>query len=462
MAKILGVNWVEGELHCVYMDGKKVLGTWVSSTAVNELAEFNLAIRDVCNALEVKQGSQLAMSYESHLLSHPFIHIPMMKAADLEKVLYRRAEQEKVFEGAASWSWTRTLPAKDGDGVLLHLLPRSLRNAVVRICEEFYLTPVRMVPLSEVMGLHLAELAQHDDQFHLLVALFDHQMEIMVARGDGTLLFLRDISTGWQGDASRVRQEIERTALYAKQQFGVEISKVWIAGEGTETLPDTINDAMNAEVLADPLFESATLWAQAVVSLSRQLTSNFIPWYVQQRPRRRMLLRGGLAVATLLLLVTLATVVMVEMMLNEHSEDSGNTQMEMVKLQGELRALQGKAAGVQEEQRRLLLFKKLDSPQAPLLFLRQLAVSQPQGVVLHKVEVTTRGGAWPFTLQGVAGKGPNQGLELLDAFEQRLTHPPLATTLSLRGEHSWQKAVQQGDGRSFTRPLDFIIRGVIK
>ncbi|MDQ6964150.1 MAG: hypothetical protein Q9M13_04425 [Mariprofundales bacterium] len=134
MAKVLGINWVEGELQCAYMDGKRVLGTWVSPTPVHELPEFNLAIRDICSELQVKQGTQLAMGYESHHLSHPFIHVPMMKTADLERVLYRRAEQEKVFEGAASWSWTRTLPAKEGTGVLLHLLPRSLRNAVVRIC----------------------------------------------------------------------------------------------------------------------------------------------------------------------------------------------------------------------------------------------------------------------------------------------------------------------------------------
>jgi len=462
MARMLGVNWVEGELHCVYMDGTKTLGTWIASTPVHELAEFNMAIRDICSTLRVKQGTQLAMSYESHLLSHPFIHLPIMKRNDLEKVLYRRAEQEKVFDGVASWSWTRTLPAKEGAGVLLHLLPRLLRNAVVRICEEFYLTPVQMVPLSEVMGLHLASLANGDDQFHLLVALFDNQMEIMVARGDGTLLFLRDISSGWNGDANRVKQEVDRTILYAKQQFGVEITTVWIAGEGTETVPDSINDAVNAEVLADPLVASALDWAQVVTTLPRQLTCNFIPWYVQQRPRRRMVLHGGLAAAALLLLMTIATVVMVEMMIVDHREDGEITQKEMVRLQGELLTIQQKSAALQEERRRLQMFQQLDRPQAPLLFLRHLAMADPHGVVLHKLEVTTRGAQWPFMLQGVAGADPNQGLEQIDLLERQLARPPLAITISLHGEQSWQRAVQQGDAHSFTKPLDFTIRGVVK
>jgi len=462
MAKVLGVNWVEGELHCAYMDGKKVLETWVSPTPVNELAEFNLAIRDVCTKLGVKQGSQLAMSYESHELSHPFIHIPIMKGNDLEKVLYRRAEQEKVFEGAASWSWTRTLPAKEGEGVLLHLLPRSLRNAVVRICEEFYLTPVRMVPLSEVMGLHLAALAKGDDQFHLLVALFANQMEIMVARGDGTLLFLRDISSGWRGDASRVKQEVGRTILYAKQQFGVEITTVWISGEDSEHVPDMINDGINADVLVDPFIDGALDWARAVTALPNKLTSNFIPWYVQQRPLRRMLLRGGMAVVTLLLIVTIATVAKVEIMLHDHREDKGAAVTKMAALQGELLALQNRSLVVQEEKRRLQAFQQLDRPQAPLLFLRQLAAVQPRGVVLRSLKVSTTGSQWPFVLQGVAGSDPNQGLELLDRLERQLVRPPLVAVIALHGEQSWQKAVQQGDARSFSKPLDFTIRGVVK
>ncbi len=462
MARILGVNWVEGDFQCVYMQGEKVLGSWVSPTPINELAEFNLAIRDVCNALDVKQGSQFALSYESHLLSHPFIHIPIMKRDDLEKVLYRRAEQEKVFEGQASWSWTRTLPAKDGDGVLLHLLPRAWRNAVIRICEEFFLTPVRMVPLSEVMGRHLAQLAGNDDQFHLLVALFEHQIEIMVARGDGTLLFLRDISSDWGGDVSRVQQEIERTSLYAKQQFGVAIATVWIAGDGIEGVADTINDNIQAETKADPLFTSPLQWAEAVAQLPHKLTSNLVPWYIQQRPKRRMLLRGGIAVSLLLLLVTIATVVTVEMMVGEHNEIEGKTKANIAQLQAELAALQNKERQEQQERHRLEVFKQLDQPQAPLLFLRQLAAAVPYGVLLQNLEVTTQGAQWPFMLQGKAGHDPDHGLELVDRMEQGLARPPLVVRFTQRGEQSWQRAVQQGDRQTFAQPLKFTVRGVVK
>ncbi|MDQ6964928.1 MAG: hypothetical protein Q9M13_08425, partial [Mariprofundales bacterium] len=283
-----------------------------------------------------------------------------------------------------------------------------------------------------------------------------------VGRGDGTLLFLRDISSGWSGDAARVKQEIDRTTLYAKQQFGVEITTVWIAGEGSESVPQLINDSIDAEVLSDPLVANGLDWAKVVTTLPSKLTSNFIPWYVQQRPRRRMILHGGLAVAALLLLFTVATVATVEVMLHEHSEDSGELRAREAELQGELLTLQNRAREVEEERHRLQVFQQLDRPQAPLLFLRQLGAVQPRGIVLHALQVGAERSHWPFMLQGQAGSDPNQGLELVDLLERRLDHPPLAVTLSQRGEVSWQRAVQSGDARTFTRPLQFTIRGVMK
>lgn len=463
MAKILGINWVGGELYCAYMDGSKVLGSWIAPSPVNELDEFNMAVRDICHTLNVRQGTQLAMSYESQRLLHPFIEVPVMKQEDLEKVLYRRAEQEKVFDEKASWSWTRTYPAKSGDGVLLHLLARSFRNAVVRICEDFYLTPVRMVPLSEVMGQHIMQLAQGDENFHLLIAIFKHQVEIMVARGDGTLLFLRVIASSGQDEASRMQQEIERTTLYAKQQFGVEITKVWIAGDGSEDLSSVLNDTIHAEVLADPLITTTAPWAQAVTALPQQLTSNFIPWYVQQRPRRKLLLHTGLAIAALLLILTLATVGSVEWLLHEYREDGSKFQTEVAQLQGELTNLQSTENDTQEQRHRLQILKQLERlQQPPLLFLRQLAAVQPQGIMLREAEVSTHKMQWLFLLRGTAGRDPNQGLELVDKLERSLAQPPLATTISLHGESSWQQAVKQGDIRSFKLPLNFLIRGAIQ
>jgi len=462
MAKTLGINWVGGELYCAYMDGSKVLDHWVSPTPVNELSEFNMAIRDICHALKVRQGTQIAMCYESSKLSHPFIEVPIMKPDDLEKVLFRRAEQEKVLEGKASWTWTRTYPAKSGDGVLLHMLARSFRNAVIRICQDFHLTPICMVPLSEVMGKHIAELAEDDENFHLLVALFNNQTEIMVARGDGLLLFLRDISSGWQGDADRLQQEIERTGLYAKQQFGVEITTAWISGDNTEDLSKILNDKLTVEVQADPLADTATPWAQTVTTLSGKLTSNFIPWYVQQQPRRRFLLHTGLAVSALLFMLTLATVGTVEWLLHKEQDDSGRLHTETTQWQKKLTRLQNRAQNSREQRHRLQELKHLQQAQQPLLFLRQLVAVQPQGIMLREVEVHTHGSQWPFVLRGMAGNNPNQGLDLVDALEHALTQPPLATSISEHGENSWQQAVKQGDTRSFKQPLNFVIRGVVR
>ena len=237
---------------------------------------------------------------------------------------------------------------------------------------------------------------------------------------------------------------------------------MWIAGDGVEAVAETINDNIQPETKADHLFTSPMQWAEAVVKLPRKLNSNLVPWYIQQRPQRRRLLRGGIAVLALLLLVTIATVVTVEMMVGEHNEIEGATQAEIVRLRGELAALQNKERQEQQERHRLEVFGQLDQPQAPLLFLRRLAAVVPVGVALRTLEVTTQGAAWPFMLQGEAGADPDRGLELVDRMEQGLARPPLVVSFIQRGEQSWQQAVQQGDRHTFAQPLKFTVRGVVK
>ncbi|MDX8409574.1 MAG: hypothetical protein R8J84_05970 [Mariprofundales bacterium] len=468
MSRILGINWVEGGLHFAYVVGGSVRQTWHAPESVNELAEFNLALREACREMGVKTGDQVAISYESTQMSHPLVQIPVLKLEDLEKNLFRRAEKEKVFEEAASWSWTRTYPAKDGPGVLLHLFPRPLRNALVRICEEFYLTPIRLVPLSDVMGRHIAQLASSmeggEEYFFILVALFECQVEVLVARGDGTVLFLRDINFQWRNAAERVETEIERTMLYAKQQFGAEIHTVWLTGEGSTDLANALEKKFRSAVLADPEIDSAEGWAVSVTNLPKKLTSNMIPWYVQQRPMRRLILRLGAAFSIFLLLLTIGTVATVEYLVRtEHPFQTD--QSKLLETQSEILTWQQKGAQLKRFEQRLHGYDVLGQPPAPLLMLRYLGSVQPQGVLLRQVDVRLHGraasgrGKVHFTLQGEAGVSPDQGLDLLDQMERNLSQPPLAARMLRHGETSWQKAVLSGSADTLIKPLHFELQG---
>ncbi|MDQ6951711.1 MAG: hypothetical protein Q9M26_08610 [Mariprofundales bacterium] len=465
MSRILGVNWVEGDVHFAYVVGGQVHGTWHPSEPVKELHEFNLALRDACLNLGVKTGDKLALSYESQLLSHPFIHIPIMKSAELEKVLFRRAAKEKVFDEVASWSWTRTYPAKDGPGVLLHLLPRTFRNGFVRICEEFYLTPIRIIPLSEVMGRQVAKLMVPleggTELFCILVALFDRHTEILVARGDGTVLFLRDITFQWRKNMQRVEREVERTSLYAKQQFGVQVSTIWLTGDDCDQVAAELVKTSTSDVRVDPEIKSVEGWAVAVTELPKKLTSNLVPWYVQQRPLRRMMLRIGLFFAVLLVLLTVGTVGTVESLIDrDDSFEKGGAQIQA--LQTKIAEWQQRLSDSKQMAHDVQNYVVLRQPPAPLLLLRYLGSVQPQGVVLNQAEATMLGKGGTkvhFLLRGEAGDSPDQGGKLLARMEQNLAQPPLAARITLHGEQSWEKAVQRGSSVALSTPLRFELHG---
>ena len=64
----------------------------------------------------------------------------------------------------------------------------------------------------------------------------------MVARGNGELLFSRTMLARWDSDPARIAVEVNRSLLYAKQQFGAVIDRIELLG--------AVSDNVQAEVQA--------------------------------------------------------------------------------------------------------------------------------------------------------------------------------------------------------------------
>ena len=135
-------------------------------------------------------------------------------------VIYSDAlNQEKQFSGEAYWSY-RTIDKHDElGGVLLHVMPKEFLDAVIRICRENHLTPMRLLPLTDVIAQQISARYESAEQVVLAVALFNERIEFVVASQSGEVLFVRELNYQWgAAEQNRLRVDIERTVLYVKQR----------------------------------------------------------------------------------------------------------------------------------------------------------------------------------------------------------------------------------------------------
>jgi len=465
---VLGICWVQNEFYAVHRYKGKHLGRWEADRAIKTLADFNHALADACTGLSFKAGGDVSIVYESNLLAHPFLNIPPMGARDMASFLARKADQEKPFSEEAAWSYSRTLSAREGEGVLLHLLPTDFRDAIIRMCEEFHLYPVTLLPLSEVMAVHVRSLPCKDDSVVLSVALFAGQCELLAVRGDGSILFVRDLGYGWNGYEDRLAMEIERSLLYAKQRFAKEVSHVWITGRQSELAVTNLAEKLLIPVsLADDESESYD-WAYISGGIHARSYSNLIPSAVSRKRSYRQMLRVSMVLIVVLMLFSGLIAWQVERLIVEQRAVVSSMTKQMNQLRSDKDLWHHKWDAYEKSVSEVKQFSKASVPSiAPLQFTRYLATILPAGLVLTRVHVALQGGGegahqWVFEIQGVEKDKHLYSLpEQLKLFESALSQQVLHANISQSWRKLWLQQIKQG-GTDSDHSMLFTIKGVIQ
>ncbi len=454
------ISWIQRQFIAVRMRRGQREETWESPEPVAELPDFNRAVAAACEMLEIPGGTEVSIIYESDRLSHPLSEAPPMRRHDLTTFLQRKVNQLKTFEGEAAWGYTRTLPSRDGDSVALHLMPRSFVDAMVRICEEFHLRPVSLLPLSVAMTMRIRELAGQSDQVCMLVALFPFQCEIVVARGDGSLLFVRDLGYGVTGNEGRLVQEIGRSILFSGQRFSTAVDRIWIAGRGADAVAGLL--APTVTVAVEGMEDDQPVdWVRD--SKNRAVSNNLLPVQVRDKYRRQIMLRWSAALTVALAVSSVLTAWEIEQLVRAQGAGLQAVEREINDLERTKARLQNRVNERQALQSRLDAFRRNAlPPMAPLWVMDYLAEQRPAGVRLQHVSMKYRdgdqAGAWRLEIQGSAADIENAP-RAWDAFESALAGPPLNAHVTESWKQPWVRALKSGASEG---PVQLAIKGELK
>jgi len=472
----LCISWVQRQFIAVSIAGGGKSVSWEAATPVTELSDFNDALAGAVEALNVKAGADVFIVYESDLLSHPLVPMTTMHARDRDAYLERKAQQQKTFEADAAWSFTKTLPSRDGTSVLLHLIPKTFVDALVRICEEFKLYPVSLLPLSDAMSLQIRSLSGDADEICMLLNLFPEQCEILVARGDGAILFVRDLGYNWVGNEDRLGLEVERSVLFAGQHFNVTISRMWISGLGGGAVENHLSSQVSMPVIA--LASDIPIdWVDVTATPFSQLHSNLIPHSIRNKRMLLWMFRGGTILVLLLMLLSAFSVWKVEMMIRDQGTHTPENIVNIDQWQHKKDELINKQRQLKAIVQRRRAFVATEIPAAaPVWFVKYIASILPDGMILSHISMQRMHeriaelkpkedgltGGWTFSIQGeFSHAGGKKFPQVLKAFETRLISQPLTAHITQSWRIDWLRQLRTG-GVGNSDAQTFAIKGAIR
>ncbi|GAV20724.1 hypothetical protein MMIC_P1697 [Mariprofundus micogutta] len=459
----LGISWIQGEFHAVYFDNGICASRWQSEERVSTTQDFKAAALKATTQLKVAAGSDVAMVYESDNLAHPFIQVPPMSSKDLQSFLKRRAPQEKAFSEDAAWSWTHTFAAKEAQGILLHLLPESFRKEIVQTLEDLNLYPKSFMPLSEVMAQHTMRLSVEKTDVVAMLATFSGETDILITRGDGEILFIRDLGYNWQDNIEILVRDIDRSILYAKQQFGVAVNKLSTAGDGSGELHEQLESRINLPILAARKDDHhAFCWAMDICRLPARRTSNLVPSHIQRRRVEKHALRLSVMFASVLMICAAIVVIQVEILVSNSSVVHGAKE-KLAELTAERNQWADKMRTLETSKNRLAQLNNPNEATYPVNFFAYLGDVIPAGLILTKATVTQKGDVREFSISGKSNSTADSSMIIrnMEKIEAQLSAPPLNALMDDSWKKSPDKVLGRGNSEVFKR-LSFKLNGYMK
>lgn len=464
-AKSLGVSWIQGDVHVVYYRGRHLPQRWKSDTPVHNADQFRDALLKAKGRLHIGAECEVFMVLDQDQMSHSQVEAPPVKNKDLRRFLARQIESEQTFAGEAAWSWSNAL-SDDRSGkhhVLMHMMPKTDLDEIIERMLAIGFYPKAIVPLAEVLNSHICRLDINPDETLVLLASFAGKTDILVAKGSGKILFIRDLPYSAQDNYQQVLRDVELSVLYAKQKFSALINKVSVAGESSTQMESFFRENLKLEfILPDDDWHHPYCWAMDAAEFRGESTANLVPAVVRRSHLLHNALRWSLAGTALLAVSAVLVVGEVEYIIANSQQVIGGSQ-QLRHLKAELDALQKSQQQFEEQSRRIDYFSANSAGEHGIDFLRYLAKAMPAKMVLLKVNVVdTKTGSWSFVVDGMMGTNVPVGeaVTYIEVLGKALESRPLNAKLD-----DWQGNLDQvlhSGGAHRRQQLRFTFKGSLQ
>jgi hypothetical protein len=371
----------------------------------------------------------------SLLLAHPrlvqqLLEVPPIKGQALRRIIFRQAQQQKIFTGEAAWASQTSLNGRVDQRLVLHLFPKVLLKQYTDACHanDLYLTAV--IPPSAVLHQQSRVLPLERTDVALLAAETAGSTTVVIGRGDGQLLLARTLAGTWNEDADRLAVDLNRTIQFVNQQYSVTVNKgVWIFGEGAvERLPQ-LQQHIQLPVRLSPTPATPNYWATEAPKLRPELTPNFVTPELQKAYQREVFAK---IVATVTVFLVLGLSALSVYGVLQARQEAANIRLlagQFERLQRSFAQLQARNHLLAHKERVANLVLEGQTPPVPVWFLGYLSEAVPPELVITNLQVKRQEKEWRVQLAGtmqpsVVQPSPEALSNAVGVFANRLAEGP--------------------------------------
>jgi len=422
---VLGVAWFNGALHAATFRRQKMTQSWSCGTPVRTVAEFEAVIDEALAKLEFT-GTEMFLILENELFSHQAESIPAFSASAGRTVLKGRIQRHEQAHGRVLWVSQPTVTVKKEQSLILHLLPTSLYDELNRVLLTRHLDLTRILPLIVPLQYELNKIPSGKNTPVIVVAEMGTSTAVVVGRVGGSLLFSRTILADLSREPGRVGVEINRSLLYAKQQFDCAVDRIWLMAQNSQASAELHAKCGTArKIVVLPV--TPIDWLQTAIKISPQHPVNLLVGYLKTKSRHR-LIRGALLAAGWLGLAG-----MIFNGLNEASawrEENARLialSRRATALNAEKARLTLRNSSVERDQAFINQVENDRLPPVPGRLLGYLASVLPVSARLtdFNVKWEPETGGWSFRIDGLIEADEETSRDLVSSLQAQLTKSPL-------------------------------------
>lgn len=297
---VLGLAWIHGSLHAAIFRRQALKRSWECPTVVRTAEEFEAALDEAVVSLRFG-GSEVFLILEHDQFVHQSELAPAFSDAAAKAYLRGRVERFEQDHGPALWISQKTSSARKEASFLIHLLPSEFYGKINGALLARRLDLTRILPVVVPLQLTLAALNPEKEQPVLIAADTGDSTTVMVGRPNGELLFARTMLARWDTDPARIGVEVNRSVLYAKQQFGTIVEKIWLLGSAGEAARTEVQTRCGAGKDVSIQASTAVNWLQAVAKLTPRHPINLVAGYLGRKRRQQFSRRVAIAACWLTL-----------------------------------------------------------------------------------------------------------------------------------------------------------------
>lgn len=423
---VLGLGWLHGTLHASVFHRQLATKSWSSATSVHTLEEFETALDIALNALGFS-GTEVFLVLEHDSFVHQAESAPAFSESAARAYLRGRIARYEKEREPVLWISQRTVSARQEETFLLHMLPSAFYGRLNGFLLARRLDLTRILPLVVPLQLVLDSGSTPKDQPVLVVTEAGDAATLMVSRANGELVFARTMLARWETDSERIAVEVNRSLLYAKQQFGAVVEQIQLLGTVSEKLQADVLAKCGADKQLTVRATSVGDWLQAVAKLSQRHPVNLVVGYLGRKRRQQFLRRALLAACWLGFGL---------MMLDAWSR-VGTWQAESLRLHdlvASQESMTAELARVEERNSAVtrnneLVVETIDRrlPPVPAHFLAYLGSIRPPEMQFTDFNVSWDSATdkWSFRLEGQIEGDEELGREGLASFQRLLVKSPL-------------------------------------